>query len=59
MRLSFLGQFYETNAPPVTGSETAETIVFLGRRYQMKQFDSAKRSPHGEELTFLGRRYQR
>lgn len=60
MRLKFLGKGYEATPNNIEGAETDETVKFLGRRYQMKQFDVAqRRHQSGEELRFLGRKYQR
>ncbi|HIK45375.1 MAG TPA: DUF4278 domain-containing protein [Leptolyngbyaceae cyanobacterium M65_K2018_010] len=59
MKLSFLGKTYTPATPDVEVTETEQTLTFLGRKSQVKQYTVDQRQPQGEELKFLGRRYSR
>lgn len=59
MKLSFLGQSYEVSPSNVDAIETPETLTFLGKRYNRKQYNIAQRQDTPIELTFLGHRYIR
>jgi hypothetical protein len=59
MKLFFLGKAYNASMPAIEGSETQETVTFLGRQSRVKQFNVAHHQSAGEQLTFLGRHYTR
>jgi hypothetical protein len=59
MKLSFLGQSYETTLTAVEATEAPETVLFLGQPYAKKQFRVASRQMTGQELIYRGVRYSR
>lgn len=59
MQLSFLGKAYETTPSTIDGVPTEETLTFLGKRYNRKQYNVPQRTEAPRELTFLGRHYTR
>lgn len=59
MKLSFLGQSYEASTSTIDPVETDETLTFLGKRYNRKQYNVSQRQHLPIELTFLGRHYIR
>lgn len=59
MQLSFLGNSYTASSPAIEGTETSETVTFMGSQSKVKQFDIAQRQQPTTELTFMGRRYSR
>jgi hypothetical protein len=59
MKLSFLGQAYETSFPAVDATETTETRTFLGKRYTAKQYNVTHRQPISADLMYRGVSYKR
>jgi hypothetical protein len=59
MKLSFLGQSYETSLPAIEATDTDETRTFLGKRYTAKKFNVTHRQPASAELIYRGVSYTR
>ncbi|RZM82756.1 DUF4278 domain-containing protein [Leptolyngbya iicbica] len=57
MKLSFLGQSYETSIHAVDAVETSETATFLGKPYHRKQYTVNQRHQPSTEMTYRGVRY--
>lgn len=59
MRLSFLGQSYETSSSAIDSVPTEETVTFLGHQSKVKRYNVSQRRQPPEELTYRGHRYTR
>ena len=57
MKLSFLGQSYETSTPAIAATETTETLTFRGKSYAQQQYTVQQRQHPTTELTYRGIKY--
>lgn len=58
MQLKYRGIAYQSSAPISEIIDTPETGMFLGARFNRKQYTAPQRQHLQKELTFLGRQYK-
>lgn len=60
MNLTYRGTTYQATAPAIEATESNHTGVFLGARFQMKQYQVSQRhTTQPTELTYRGVSYTR